>query len=48
MLADAMIAQTECLARGYLEGRYTDREAVIDGPTRFAVGVLGLQEPGSR
>jgi hypothetical protein len=48
MIADAMIAQTECLARGHLEGRYPDREAVIDVLTQFAVGVLGLQEKTSR
>jgi TetR/AcrR family transcriptional regulator, fatty acid biosynthesis regulator len=48
MIADAMIAQTECLARGYLDGRYTDREAVVDVLTQFAVGVLGLEEPASR
>ncbi len=48
MIADAMIAQTECLARGYLEGRYTDRETVVDVLTQFAVGVLGLEDPASR
>ena len=41
MIADAMIAQTEALALGYLDGRYTDLEAIIEVLTRFAVGVLG-------
>lgn len=42
MMAEAMIAQTEALALGVLDGRYTSRDAVVDVLTRFAVGVLGL------
>jgi len=42
MIAEAMIAQTEALALSLVDGRYRDREAVIDVLTRFAVGVLGM------
>jgi AcrR family transcriptional regulator len=43
MMADAMIAQTEALARGYLDGVYKSVDAVVDVLTRFAVGVLTLE-----
>jgi len=43
MIAEAMIAQTEALGLGYVEGRYHDVEAIVEVLTRFAVGVLGLQ-----
>lgn len=43
MLADAMIAQTEALALGVIEGRYADLEAAVEVLTRFAVGVLWMQ-----
>lgn len=43
MIAEVMIAQTEALALGYLDGRYRDLDAVIDVLTRFAVGVLGVE-----
>ncbi len=43
MIAEAMIAQTEALASGYLEGRYTSVESLVELLTRFAVGVLGLR-----
>jgi hypothetical protein len=42
MMAEAMIAQTESLALSYVNGRYRDRDAVVDVLTQFAVGVLGL------
>ena len=50
MVAEAMIAQTEALARGYLDGTYKNANAVIDVLTRFAVGLLTLEgtiPPGS-
>jgi TetR/AcrR family transcriptional regulator, fatty acid biosynthesis regulator len=43
MMAEAMIAQTEALARGYVDGRYKDVDALVDVLTRFAVGVLTLE-----
>jgi AcrR family transcriptional regulator len=43
MMAEAMIAQTEALARGYVEGTYRDVDALVDVLTRFAVGVLTLE-----
>jgi AcrR family transcriptional regulator len=43
MTAEAMIAQTEALARGYVDGTYRDVEALVDVLTRFAVGVLTLE-----
>lgn len=43
MMAEAMIAQTEALALGYLDGSFTDVDAIVDVLTRFAVGVLGLE-----
>lgn len=42
MMAEAMIAQTESLALSYVNGRYRDRDAVVDVLTEFAVGVLGI------
>lgn len=41
MMADAMIAQTEALALSFVDGRYRDREAVIDVLTQSALGMLG-------
>jgi len=43
MIAEAMIAQTEALALGHLDGRYRDVDAIVDVLTRFAIGVLGLE-----
>jgi AcrR family transcriptional regulator len=43
MMAEAMIAQTEALARGYLDGTYENVDTLIDVLTRFAVGVLTLE-----
>ena len=43
MMAEAMIAQTEALARGYVEGTYENVDALVDVLTRFAVGVLTLE-----
>lgn len=48
MIAEAMIAQTEALALGYLEGRYTNLDAVVEVLTHFAVGVLSLDDGGSK
>ena len=42
MIAESMIAQTEALGLGYLDGRYDNIEAIVEVLTRFAVGVLGL------
>ncbi|MGH7897012.1 MAG: TetR/AcrR family transcriptional regulator [Candidatus Binatia bacterium] len=43
MIAESMIAQTEALGLGYLDGRYDDLESIVEVLTRFAVGVLGLR-----
>ena len=43
MVAEAMIAQTEALARGHLDGTYKNIDAVVDVLTRFAVGLLTLE-----
>ena len=43
MVAEAMIAQTEALSRGYLDGTYKNVDAVVDVLTRFAVGLLTLE-----
>ena len=43
MMAEAMIAQTEALARGYLDGIYKNVDTLVDVLTRFAVGVLTLE-----
>jgi AcrR family transcriptional regulator len=45
MIAAAIVAQTEALALGYLDGRYKSLDAVIDVLTRFTVGVIGLAQP---
>lgn len=42
MIAEGMIGQTEALASAYLDGRYTDFDAVVDVLTQYAVGVLPL------
>jgi AcrR family transcriptional regulator len=44
MIAESMMAQTEALAIGYLEGRYTSVDAMVDVLTRFAVGILGSED----
>jgi AcrR family transcriptional regulator len=41
MMAEGMIALTETLAIGHLDGRYRDLDTVVDVLTRFALGVLG-------
>lgn len=41
MIADAMVAQSEALTSGCLEGRYSSVEAVVDVLTQFALGALG-------
>jgi AcrR family transcriptional regulator len=43
MIAEAMIAQTEALGLGYLDGRYDDVDTIAEVLTRFAVGILGLK-----
>jgi AcrR family transcriptional regulator len=43
MMAESMIAQTEALALGVIEGRYAHLEAAVEILTRFAVGVLWMQ-----
>jgi AcrR family transcriptional regulator len=42
MIAEGMIAQTEALASAYVEGRWSDFDAVVDVLTQYAVGVLPL------
>lgn len=42
MVAEGMIAQTEALASAYVEGRWSDFDAVVDVLTQYAVGVLPL------
>lgn len=41
MMAEGMIALTETFALGFIDGRYTDVEAMIDVLTRFTMGALG-------
>jgi AcrR family transcriptional regulator len=41
MIADAIVAQTEALGAGFVDGRYEELEAVVDVLTTFTVGVLG-------
>jgi hypothetical protein len=43
MVAEAMIAQTEALTRGHLDGTFRNVDAVVDVLTRFAVGLLALE-----
>jgi AcrR family transcriptional regulator len=43
MMAESMIAQTEALALGVIDGRYAHLEAAVEILTRFAVGVLWMQ-----
>lgn len=45
MVAEAMIAQTEALALGHLDDRYTSFDAVVEVLTEFAVGVLAGTPP---
>jgi AcrR family transcriptional regulator len=40
-IAESMVAQTEALGLGYLEGRYEDLDALIDVLASFAAGLLG-------
>lgn len=44
MIAEAMIAQTEALGLAFLDGRYSSLDAIADVLTRFALGVLGIDE----
>ena len=46
MIAEAMMAQTEALALGYLEGRYRSVDAIVDVLARFAAGAMLLDHPG--
>lgn len=45
MVADAMMAQTEALALGHLEGRYRSVDAIVDVLAHFAAGPLLLGPP---
>ncbi len=47
MIADAVIAMTEALALGHLEGRYSDVEEMIDTLVMLSTGYLGLLAPGA-
>jgi AcrR family transcriptional regulator len=42
MVAEAIVAQTEALALGYLDGKYASLDGIIEVLTRFTVGVIGL------
>jgi TetR/AcrR family transcriptional regulator, fatty acid biosynthesis regulator len=44
MMAEGMIALTQTLALGYLDGRYHDAEKIVDVLTDFALGVLVHRE----
>jgi TetR/AcrR family transcriptional regulator, fatty acid biosynthesis regulator len=46
MIADGLVAQTEALGRGYVDGRYPDLEAVVDVLVAFTLGVLASHAPG--
>lgn len=41
MAADGCIVLTETLALGYLNGKYTDQEVMVDVLVAFAMGVIG-------
>jgi AcrR family transcriptional regulator len=41
MIAEGVIALTETLGLGYLDGRYCDLEAIVDVLTAFALGAVG-------
>lgn len=47
MVADAMMAQTEALALGHLEGRYRSVDAMVDVLAHFAAGAMLLDQPGA-
>jgi len=42
MIAESMIAQTQALGLGILEGRYASIDDAVEVLTAFAVGILGL------
>lgn len=44
MVAESMMAQTEALALGHLEGRYSSVDAMVDVLTAFALGFLRVDE----
>lgn len=45
MTAEGCIVLTQTLAVGYMEGRYTDLEQVVDVLVGFALGAIGMQVP---
>ncbi len=45
MTAEGCIVLTQTLALGYLDGRYTDLEQVLDVLVGFALGAIGMQAP---
>jgi len=47
MIAEGILGLTEALAMGFVEGRFTDREAALDVLGEFTAGVLGIPTPGS-
>lgn len=47
MIADAIIGMTEALALGYMEGRYTEVEEMVDTLVLFSCGYLGKLKPAS-
>ena len=47
MIADAIIGMTEALALGYMEGRYTEVEEMVDTLVLFSCGHLGKLKPAS-
>jgi AcrR family transcriptional regulator len=46
MIAEGVIALTETLGLAYLDGRYTDLEAIVDVLTAFALGAVGGLDAG--
>lgn len=48
MLASAIAAQTEALALGLVDGRFTSLEAAVEVLTQFSIGGLGLGADAKR
>ena len=46
MMAEAIVAEAEALALFSVDGHCTNLDAVVDVPTRFTVGVIGLADAG--
>lgn len=48
MIAEAIVAQTEALALGLVDGRFESLETAVDVLTRFSVATLGLPIDAAR